>query len=144
MYIYICIHTYIHIYIYIYMRICTFAYAYVYQYINICIYLCIYILYKYIRCLGLGVRNAQRVARQRLCSALTPNTVEPIPTLGSLFSRGGPVQDPVLTDFLDPTCRRGKCVRTVCRTSPLRVGVGAIDDRPQDTPSSLVFCYPQA
>ena len=29
--------------------------------------------------------------------ALTPNTVEPIPTLGALFPRGGPVQDPVLT-----------------------------------------------
>jgi hypothetical protein len=29
--------------------------------------------------------------------ALTPNTVELIPTLGALFPRGGPVQDPVLT-----------------------------------------------
>ena len=29
--------------------------------------------------------------------ALTPTTVEPIPTLGALFPRGGPVQDPVLT-----------------------------------------------
>jgi len=29
--------------------------------------------------------------------ALTPNTVELIPTLGALFLRGGPVQDPVLT-----------------------------------------------
>ena len=28
----------------------------------------------------------------------TPNTVELIPTLGALFSRGGPVQDPVLTE----------------------------------------------
>ena len=29
--------------------------------------------------------------------ALTPNTVELIPTLGALFPRGGPVQDLVLT-----------------------------------------------
>jgi len=29
--------------------------------------------------------------------AFTPNTVELIPTLGALFPRGGPVQDPVLT-----------------------------------------------
>jgi len=29
--------------------------------------------------------------------ALTPNTVELIPTLGAPFPRGGPVQDPVLT-----------------------------------------------
>jgi len=29
-------------------------------------------------------------------NALTPNTVELIPTLGDLFPRGGPVQDPVL------------------------------------------------
>ena len=29
--------------------------------------------------------------------ALTPNTGEPIPTLGALFPRGGPVQDPVFT-----------------------------------------------
>ena len=29
--------------------------------------------------------------------ALTPKTVELIPTLGAHFSRGGPVQDPVLT-----------------------------------------------
>jgi len=29
--------------------------------------------------------------------ALTPNTVELIPTLGALFPRSGPVQDPVLT-----------------------------------------------
>ena len=28
--------------------------------------------------------------------ALTPNTVELIPTLGALFPRGGPIQDPVL------------------------------------------------
>jgi len=28
---------------------------------------------------------------------LTPNTVELLPTLGALFPRGGPVQDPVLT-----------------------------------------------
>jgi len=28
---------------------------------------------------------------------LTPNTVELIPTIGALFPRGGPVQDPVLT-----------------------------------------------
>ena len=28
---------------------------------------------------------------------VTPNTVELIPTLGALFPRGGPVQDPVLT-----------------------------------------------
>jgi len=32
--------------------------------------------------------------------ALTPNTVELIPTLGALFPRGGPVQDPVLTESL--------------------------------------------
>ena len=31
------------------------------------------------------------------CYALTPNSVELIPTLGALFPRGGPVQDPVLT-----------------------------------------------
>ena len=30
--------------------------------------------------------------------ALTPNTVELIPTLGALFPRGGPVQDLVLTN----------------------------------------------
>ena len=30
-------------------------------------------------------------------NALTPNTVELIPTRGVLFPRGGPVQDPVLT-----------------------------------------------
>ena len=30
-------------------------------------------------------------------NALTPNTAELIPTLRSLFPRGGPVQDPVLT-----------------------------------------------
>ena len=29
--------------------------------------------------------------------ALTPNTVELIPTLGALSPRGGPVHDPVLT-----------------------------------------------
>ena len=29
--------------------------------------------------------------------ALTPNTVELILTLGAIFPRGGPVQDPVLT-----------------------------------------------
>ena len=29
--------------------------------------------------------------------ALTPHAVELIPTLGARFSRGGPVQDPVLT-----------------------------------------------
>ena len=29
--------------------------------------------------------------------ALTPNTVERIPAIGAIFSRGGPVQDPVLT-----------------------------------------------
>jgi len=29
--------------------------------------------------------------------ALTPNAVELIPTLGALFPRGGPIQDPVLT-----------------------------------------------
>ena len=28
---------------------------------------------------------------------LTPNTVELIPTLGALFPRGGPVQDPAIT-----------------------------------------------
>ena len=33
---------------------------------------------------------------------LTPNTIELIPTLGALFSRGGPVQDPVLTGYLAP------------------------------------------
>jgi len=33
---------------------------------------------------------------------LTPNTVEPIPTLGALLPRGKPVQDPVLT----PPCQR--------------------------------------
>ena len=31
--------------------------------------------------------------------ALTPNAVELIPTLGALPPRGGPVQDPVLTEF---------------------------------------------
>ena len=29
--------------------------------------------------------------------AVTPNTVELVPTLGALLPRGGPVQDPVLT-----------------------------------------------
>jgi len=29
--------------------------------------------------------------------AVTPNTVVLIPSLGALFPRGGPVQDPVLT-----------------------------------------------
>ena len=36
----------------------------------------------------------------RALTPLTPNTVEPIPTLGALFPRGGPVQDPVLTSIL--------------------------------------------
>ena len=31
---------------------------------------------------------------------LTPNTVELIPALGDLFPRGGPVQDPVLTNVV--------------------------------------------
>jgi len=48
--------------------------------------------------------------------ALTPNTVELIPTLGALFPRGGPVQDPVLTDcMLQPpegTQGWGVCVLT--------------------------------
>ena len=35
--------------------------------------------------------------------ALTPDTVELIPTLVALFPRGGPVQDPVLTPGADPT-----------------------------------------
>ena len=29
--------------------------------------------------------------------ALTPNTVKLLPTIGTLFLRGGPVQDPALT-----------------------------------------------
>ena len=33
----------------------------------------------------------------RVLDGLAPNTVELIPTLGALFPRGGPVQDPVLT-----------------------------------------------
>jgi len=33
----------------------------------------------------------------RIPYALTPKTVKLIPTLGALFPRGGPVQDPVLT-----------------------------------------------
>ena len=34
--------------------------------------------------------------------ALTPNTADLIPTLGALFPRGGPVQDPVLA-FVSPS-----------------------------------------
>jgi len=37
--------------------------------------------------------------------ALTPNTVALIPTLGALFPKGGPVQDPGLTS--DGTCKWG-------------------------------------
>ena len=33
----------------------------------------------------------------RALTPLTPKIVELIPTLGALFARGGPVQDPVLT-----------------------------------------------
>jgi len=43
----------------------------------------------------------RRAAEDTLVSALTPNTVELIPTLGALFPRGGPVQDPVLTPGAD-------------------------------------------
>jgi len=39
----------------------------------------------------------QRDRTPRPLRALIPNTVELIPTLGALFPRGGPVQDPVLT-----------------------------------------------
>jgi len=35
-------------------------------------------------------------------SLLTPITVELVHTLGALFPRGGPVQDSVITPFLDP------------------------------------------
>jgi hypothetical protein len=42
----------------------------------------------------------------RAHTPLTPNTVELIPTLGALFSRGGPVPDPVLTRA--PPCGQAK------------------------------------
>jgi len=32
--------------------------------------------------------------------ALTPNTVELIPTIGAFPPRGGPVEDPVLTEYV--------------------------------------------
>jgi len=51
---------------------------------------------------------------------LTPNTVELIPTLGALFPRGGPVQDPVLTLGFSTDCSTG-CVPVLRR---LRVVVG--------------------
>ena len=38
-----------------------------------------------------------RLCLSRNPYALTPNTVEPIPTLGAIPPRGGPVQDPVFT-----------------------------------------------
>ena len=38
---------------------------------------------------------------------LTPKTVELIPTLGALFPRGGPVQDPALTTSPDQSQGRG-------------------------------------
>jgi len=44
--------------------------------------------------------------------ALTPNTVELIPTLGALYPRGGPVQDPVLTTTPDLLQGRGWCSGT--------------------------------
>ena len=31
---------------------------------------------------------------------VTPNTVELIPAIGALFPRGGPVQDPALTEVM--------------------------------------------
>ena len=41
-------------------------------------------------------------ADTRPLEALTPNTVELIPTLGALSPRGGPVQDPFLTRGAHP------------------------------------------
>ena len=38
-----------------------------------------------------------RVGTDKCPHDLTPNAVEPIPTLGAFFPRGGPINDPVLT-----------------------------------------------
>ena len=46
---------------------------------------------------GAGSRDAF-LLEDKVSYSLTPNTVELIPTLGALLPRGGPVQDPVLTD----------------------------------------------
>ena len=68
-----------------------------------------------------AIRVSRACCEQRLSEAvphaLTPNTVELIPTLGALSPRGGPVQDPVLTACEDesherpfeghPICGRG-------------------------------------
>ena len=43
-----------------------------------------------------GMGAANRGVRP-MVYVLRPNTVELIPTLGALFPRGGPVQEPVLT-----------------------------------------------
>ena len=42
-------------------------------------------------------RRGESFRKIRALTPLIPNTVELIPTLGALFPRGGPVQDPVLT-----------------------------------------------
>jgi len=60
----------------------------------------------------------------RALTPLTPNTVELMPTVGALFPRGGPVQDPVLTpvpprqraesggSFLKRLCERNWLLKT--------------------------------
>jgi len=49
--------------------------------------------------------------------ALTPNTVELIPTLGALFPRGGPVQDPVLTHSDDLWYKSRDSKNKICSQS---------------------------
>ena len=60
--------------------------------------------------------------------ALTPNTVELIPTLGALFPRSGPVQDPVLTPCGKTKCgviesRRMKKIVNVCGRRQREMGL---------------------
>ena len=59
--------------------------------------------------------------------AFTPNTVELIPTLGALFPRDGPVQDPVLTRSVGWTFSVG---RVGCEPPPC--GRQAADHEPAE------------
>ena len=65
--------------------------------------------------------------------ALTPNTVELIPTLGALFPRGGPVPDPAPTlrarSLLLSAARSAEVLRTK-RMQPQYRGISPIRNRP--------------
>ena len=61
--------------------------------------------------------------------ALTPHTVELIPTLGALSPRGGPVQDPVLTQAASPRFER-------CQVVVDRVSKGSDGNKEESIPGA--------